>query len=539
MMSGWIRSFELWARATSRDRSASRRRKMTNRRPRSWRPDSPEPLEGRALLTITPGYDYLLSGYQWTNPSHITYSIAPDGVMWENGVNNLNAVFNARFGPTAWKRQIAQALATWEAVANINITQVPDGPYAFNTPGLTQGDPRFGDIRFGGDAFLNNQTTLAQSYFPPPDDGTGSGDDEINTAMPWAIGSNDDLFSVMLHETGLTLGLGEVSNPNAVMNRVYSGVRSGLTAGDIAGIQAIYGARTPDHFQSQGLGTSFVNAADLSADFNREGTAIITGTSLATIGDTEYFNFVAPANASGNLSVTVGTTNVSMLSPELTLYKAPGQPIETEANPAAWGDNLTAQVTGVTPGQRYYVTVTGATNDVFSVGAFDMNLTFSTATPATPAPSAPVATPVASTPPSTPTAPRFRSASDRLADRLQYVVDHGPAARADQADHPRRTLARQCQRPRVLRLPGDPTERVLGHRVECQHYHLECIRQADHLGPLDRGRAGRPRQHDALYRDLGTQCLSPRELRACRELVTRVNPSRSQDRVRRTRALKS
>ncbi len=374
--------------------------------PRVWRPDSPEPLEGRALLTITPGYDYLLSGYQWANPSHITYSIAPDGVMWENGVNNLNTVFNASLGPTAWKREIARALATWEAVANINITQVPDGPYAFNTPGLTQGDPRFGDIRFGGYAFPNNdQTTLAQSYFPPPENGTGSGDDEINTAMPWAIGSNDDLFSVMLHETGLTLGLGEVPNPNAVMNRVYSGVRSGLTAGDIAGIQAIYGPRTPDLFQRAGLGTSFVSAADLTSNFNPNGTAIIKGTSLATIGDTEYFTFVAPANASGNLSVTVGTTNVSMLSPKLTLYKAPGQPIETEANPAAWGDNLTAQVTGVTPGQRYYVTVTGATNDVFSVGAFDMNLTFSTATPATPAPSAPVATPVATTPPSTPTIP--------------------------------------------------------------------------------------------------------------------------------------
>src|SRR5438876_903270 len=51
-----------------------------------------EPLEGRELLS-GPGSDYSLSGLQWPDPSHITYSIAPDGVSWGHGANDLNARF--------------------------------------------------------------------------------------------------------------------------------------------------------------------------------------------------------------------------------------------------------------------------------------------------------------------------------------------------------------------------------------------------------------------------------------------------------------
>src|SRR5262249_21383317 len=148
--------------------------------------------------------DYITTVYRWADPSHITYSIAPDGVFWDHGANNLNATMNAKFGNGAWQREIARALATWQSVANINIAQVGDSGQPLNAPGQSQGDPRFGDIRFGGFAFTSSQM-LAQSYLPPPDYGTGSGDVEVNTAMSWNIGSDYDFYSVMLHETGLTL----------------------------------------------------------------------------------------------------------------------------------------------------------------------------------------------------------------------------------------------------------------------------------------------------------------------------------------------
>ena len=44
----------------------------------------------------------------------------------------------------------------------------------------------------------------------------------------------------------------------------YGGVRTGLEPGDIAGIQAIYGASTLDAYQSQGLGVSIGSAINLT-----------------------------------------------------------------------------------------------------------------------------------------------------------------------------------------------------------------------------------------------------------------------------------
>jgi hypothetical protein len=359
-----------------------------------------EALESRELLT-TAGYDFVSSGYRWSNPAHITYSIAPDGVFWDHGPNNLNATFNARFGNGAWQYQLARALATWESVANINITPTADSPLDLGTPGLMQGDPRFGDIRFGGYVFAGDNTTLAQSYFPPADFGTGSGDVEINTSMNWHIGSDFDLYSVMVHETGLTLGLNEPPSTSVVMNTFYHGVLSGLAPGDIAGIQSLYGPRTFDAYQAHGQGVGLSTAIDLTSSLGPARQALLANTSLATIGDTEYFTFVAPAAPGLGLQVTAGAGNVSMLSPKVTLMDASGNPIDVAANPGAWANNVTVGTNAVVPGQRYYVAVTGATNDVFAVGGYNLLVRFtggppiSTSTfPPTPTPTpSPVPTP--------------------------------------------------------------------------------------------------------------------------------------------------
>jgi hypothetical protein len=57
----------------------------------------------------------------------------------------------------------------------------------------------------------------------------------------WQIGQGTDLFSVALHETGHALGLGHSANPGAVMYPYYH-FATGLTADDIAGVVALYGA---------------------------------------------------------------------------------------------------------------------------------------------------------------------------------------------------------------------------------------------------------------------------------------------------------
>lgn len=64
----------------------------------------------------------------------------------------------------------------------------------------------------------------------------------VNDASDTTADNDFDTFTVLLHELGHSLGLGHSSDSNAVMFASYSGARRTLSADDIAGIQAIYGA---------------------------------------------------------------------------------------------------------------------------------------------------------------------------------------------------------------------------------------------------------------------------------------------------------
>ncbi len=318
-------------------------------------------LESRRLMTSGPT-DYVLSGESWANPSKITYSFPPDGTPWDGGTNDLNAVMSADYPAGNWQRIIAEALQTWASVANINVVPVADGGEPFNTTGLTQGDPRFGDIRVGGYNF-DSSTVLAQSYNPPPNGITGAGDVEVNTGFTWGPTAPYDLYSVLLHETGLALGMGETTDPTAVMNRIYGGVRFGLEPVDINGIQAIYGPRLPDQYQAAGAATSAATAYDVSGGLATIAPGVeqatLFGVSLDAIGDTEYFSVVAPAGGSPEtLYAIANSQGISSLSPKVTIYNTPMQPLGTAGDPDAWSDRQYATATGLVPGQRYIIAVT-------------------------------------------------------------------------------------------------------------------------------------------------------------------------------------
>lgn len=177
-----------------------------------------------ALTEAGPVSDYVLVSQGW-----------PAGA---NGVVSLNYVFGAlpsQLDAAAVESEIERAFDAWQQSANISLT-----------PGTEAAAVRtiFAEFVSGahGDAYpFTSPVTLAHTFYPdPPNSEPIAGDMHFNAAETWGIGSDTDIFSVALHETGHALGLGHSDQPAAVMYPYYH-VAAGLSDDDIAGIQALYG----------------------------------------------------------------------------------------------------------------------------------------------------------------------------------------------------------------------------------------------------------------------------------------------------------
>ena len=133
---------------------------------------------------------YSTTGGMWTYPVRITYSFIPDGTSIGGSPSKLYATM-----PSGWQTAIEKAAAVWEAATGINFVQVPDDGAPIGSNGDQQGDPNFGDIRFGG--MPQSSSVLAFAFLPPAfNGGTNAGDIFFNTAQLWQTnGSNYDLMS--------------------------------------------------------------------------------------------------------------------------------------------------------------------------------------------------------------------------------------------------------------------------------------------------------------------------------------------------------
>jgi hypothetical protein len=311
-----------------------------------------EGLEDRVLL-------YAALGDQWTYTSRITYSFMPDGTSIGGAPSALFQTLN-RNNPTAsWQQQIEQAASLWENAANLNLALVSDNGAPVGTSGNQQDDPRFGDIRIG--AVPLSPGTLAETFLPPPaNGGTDAGDIILNSNVNWQINSSYDLMTVVAHEFGHALGLGESTVSNSVMYGTYNGIKQSLASDDLAGILSIYGAHQFDQFNTGGKRNStFLTATNLNSAVGSNSQLAIPGLDITTAGDSEWFYVNAPANTCGTMTVTVQSSNLSSLSPKLQIYT----PSLTLIGQAAAVNSMGATISvgaSVQAGQGYYIKVLAA-----------------------------------------------------------------------------------------------------------------------------------------------------------------------------------
>jgi hypothetical protein len=148
----------------------------------------------------------------------------------------------------------------------------------------------------------------------------------LNEDQDWHIGTDIDLYTVALHEAGHALGLGHTDDPSTIMYPYYR-FGAGLSSGDIAGVQALYGSpdtATPPVTTPVTPPPSLPAPAVLSLTIaNPVGTSVTTTASSIPISGTASGGTgnlqVVWSNSQGGSGPAAGSANWSVASVPLAM----------------------------------------------------------------------------------------------------------------------------------------------------------------------------------------------------------------------------
>ncbi len=334
-----------------------------------------EGLEERMLL-------YSTFGGEWAFGERITYSFAPDNTD-VGGVSSalFSELQSQGISESVWKDELRQAAALWQSVADINVVEVSDSGHAIGISGNQQNDSRFGDVRFT--SIPAAAGTLGYAYLPPPfNGGTRAGDIVLNSNVSWNVNATYDLQTVGIHEFGHSLGLDHSTQSSAVMYGTYNGIKQTLTSDDIAGIRSIYGTRPEDwldQYQSNDTVWSAINVSSLMSNDK----VTLADLDITSNADSDWFYVQAPSTASGTMTITMQSSELSSLSPRFQVYNSALQLAGWTyvPNPSqAFGGTISLTFSGVGPGTGVYIKAmgwNGSSSGVNGIGSYALQADFS------------------------------------------------------------------------------------------------------------------------------------------------------------------
>src|SRR5579872_6446799 len=284
-----------------------------------------EVLEIRSLLSA--------SASAWAQPSALTVSFAPDGTQVAGQSSSLFSTMSGLGNPSVWEHAILDAFQTWAIRANLNVGLVSDNGQAFGTGRLTQGDPRFGDIRI---AAVPMAADVLAITVPATGPGSGSWTGDILFNSNARFTSLNEVFAVALHEAGHALGLADSTNPASPMYpNLPSGQVNAPTAADIAALQQLYGRAPSERVSNGTLQTATAIPVPTTpvpttppatpAPTNYDGTTpLLTYGYLSGPNDLDFLTLTLPAGYSGPVTVTLRTAGISQLAGNISIYDAQG-----------------------------------------------------------------------------------------------------------------------------------------------------------------------------------------------------------------------
>jgi hypothetical protein len=337
-------------------------------------------LEDRRMLTVF--------GNPWPDARNLAVSFPTDGVEVGSYTNDINQTLDQIATRQQWQELSLRAFQTWAIHADINVGLRNDYGNGFGVPGMTVGDPRFGEFRIGA---FPQTGVLANSVPFQAVAGTYSGDLLLNSNQeftfhdwendlgpdPATINAGErDLFSLFLHEIGNTLGVDDNMMEWTVMFRQYTVPKGVLSAEDIASIQAIYGERTDPYEQINNGQLQVATLVPTPTGFDPSSDVVRSRGSLVTGSDVDFYKIV-PVTGEDSVTIRVKGAGVSLLKSRLEIVDATGQVVDQTSSLSVFQNDNSLTVTGLQNHSELYIKVSAVdSTDIYSVGDYGLEIDY-------------------------------------------------------------------------------------------------------------------------------------------------------------------